>query len=153
MDTPQPPGRRLSGLAGAEGKPTVSDTLPSAQAVQALLVIPFVLMGLSHIVQPAMWRAYFTRLHGEGPPAIVTRTFTLELWPALLIVVFHRVWSGPGVILTVFGHLLLAKIVISLLAPQVGLRSLAMADKGDAAFQVGGLVLVALGGLCAYLAR
>ncbi len=59
----------------------MSDTLPSAQAVQALLVIPFVLMGLSHIVQPAMWRAYFTRLHAKGPPAIVTRTFTLELWP------------------------------------------------------------------------
>ena len=65
----------------AEGGPSVSDTLPSAQAVQALLVIPFVLMGLSHIVQPAMWRAYFTRLHAKGPPAIVTRTFTLELWP------------------------------------------------------------------------
>ena len=37
-----------------------------------------------------MWREYFERLHAQGAPAVVTRTFTLELWPALLLVVFHR---------------------------------------------------------------
>lgn len=131
----------------------MSDTLPSAHAVQALLAIPFVLMGLSHIVQPAMWRDYFTRLHAQGPPAIVTRTFTLELWPALLLVVFHRVWSGPAVILTLYGYALLLKIVVSLLVPRIGLRSLALADKGDNGFRAGGIVLVALGLLSGYLVR
>ena len=123
-------------------------TSSAPDAVRALLAIPFLVMGLSHTMQPAMWREYFVRLHAEGPPAVVTRTFTLELWPALLLVVFHRDWTWPAVILTAYGHLLLLKIVLSLLAPAIGLRSLAMAGHGDAGFRWGGLVLVALGVLC-----
>ena len=125
--------------------------LPSPRHIEALLAIPYLLMGASHIAQPGMWRAYFTRLHAEGAPALVTRTFTLELWPALLIVVYHQVWTGPAAIITVFGHALLLKIVLSMLMPGVGLRSLAMAEKGDAGFRVGGLVLVGLGLICVYL--
>ena len=126
-------------------------TLSSARHVEALLAIPYLLMGASHVAQPGMWRAYFRRLHAEGAPALVTRTFTLELWPALLIVVYHQVWTGPAAIITVFGHALLLKIVLSMLMPGVGLRSLAMAEKGDAGFRVGGLVLVGLGLMCVYL--
>jgi len=122
--------------------------MSAPEVVRALLAIPFVLMGLSHTLQPAMWREYFARLHDQGAPAVVTRTFTLELWPALLLVVFHREWTGPAVILTVYGHLLLFKIAMSLVAPAFGLRSLALARHGDASFRWGGLVLVALGVLC-----
>jgi len=134
----------------------MEDPLPSATIaashVEALLAVPSVLMGLSHVLQPAMWREYFVRLRAEGPAALVTRTFVLELWPALLIVVFHQAWSGPQVVITVYGHLLLLKIVLSMLAPAIGLRSLDMARKGDAGFRAGGVVLVALGALCAHLA-
>lgn len=126
-------------------------TLSAPDAVRALLAIPFLVMGLSHTLQPAMWREYFQRLHAEGAPAVVTRTFTLELWPALLLVVFHRDWTWPAVILTVYGHLLLGKIVLSMLAPAFGLRSLALARHGDASFRWGGLVLIALGVLCIWL--
>ncbi|AMY08663.1 hypothetical protein LuPra_01867 [Luteitalea pratensis] len=61
----------------------MNDALSSARHVEALLAIPYLLMGASHVVQPGMWRADFTRLHTDGAPALVTRTFTLELWPAL----------------------------------------------------------------------
>lgn len=127
------------------------DATITAPYVEALLAIPFLLMGASHVAQPAMWREYFVRLGEQGPPAVVTRTFVLELWPALLIVVFHQVWSGLPVLLTLYGHLLLLKIALSMLAPAVGLRSLHLARKGDAGFRVGGGVLVALGGLCVFL--
>jgi len=126
-------------------------TVPSARHVEALLAIPYLLMGASHVAQPGMWRSYFMRLHAEGASALVTRTFALELWPALLIVVFHQVWTGPAAIITAFGHALLAKIVLSMLVPGVGMRSLGMAERGDAGFRVGGLVLVGLGVLCVYL--
>jgi hypothetical protein len=129
----------------------VDDALTSAQHVQALLAIPFLLMGASHIVQPAMWRLYFTRLQAEGTPALVTRTFMLEMWPALLLVVFHRVWTGPAVVLTVYGYVLLVKVVLSMLMPSVGMRSLQMAERGDTGFRVGGILLVALGLLCVWL--
>lgn len=129
----------------------MDDALSSARHVQALLAIPFLLMGASHIVQPAMWRTFFTRLQSEGTPALVTRTFMLEMWPALLLVVFHRVWSGPAVVLTLYGHALLLKVVLSMLIPGIGMRSLHMAERGDTGFRVGGLLLVALGGLCVWL--
>lgn len=122
-----------------------------AHAVELLLCPAFVLLGLSHIVQPAMWRDYFVDLHGQGPRGIVTRSFTLELWPALLILCFHQVWSGPAVLLTLYGHALCTKVLLSLLAPSIGLRSLAMADKGDTGFRVAGVVLVGMGALCALL--
>ena len=103
-----------------------------------------------HIVRPAMWRQYFTELHAQGAPALITRTFALEIWPALLIVVFHQVWSGAALILTVYGHLLMVKIVLALLFPKVGLRSLAMAQKGDNGFRAAGVMLMALGGVALY---
>ncbi|MCB9763764.1 MAG: hypothetical protein H6739_28605 [Alphaproteobacteria bacterium] len=124
--------------------PPVSLTAPF---VQALLVLPFFVMGLSHIVQPAMWREYFLGLHAQGPPGLVTRTFSLELWSALLIVTFHQVWGGPAVVLTLYGHALMTKIILSMLAPRLGLRSLALAGKGDNGFRAGGVMLMALGAL------
>ena len=129
----------------------MNDPLSSARHVEALLAIPYLVMGASHAAQPGMWRKYFMRLHAEGTPALVTRTFTLELWPALLIVVFHQVWTGPAVALTLFGHALLLKVVLSMVVPGFGMRSLAMAEKGEISFRVGGLVLVGMGLLCVYL--
>ncbi len=124
-------------------------TPESAAAVEALLALAFVLMGLSHIIQPAMWRVFFTRLHGEGPPGVITRSFSLELWPAITIITFHQVWSGPAVALTIYGYLLSLKITASLLCPAIGLRSLSMAEsKGDRGFQGAGVVLLVMAGVC-----
>lgn len=102
-------------------------------------------MGLSHILQPLMWQQYFVALHGQGVIGVVTRTMTLELWPALTIVALHQVWHGPGIILTVYGWLLLAKCSISVLAPEIGLRSLGMAREGPRSFIVGGVMLILVG--------
>jgi hypothetical protein len=102
-------------------------------------------MGLSHILQPQMWRDYFTGLYEAGPAGVVRRTFSLELWPALVIVLLHPVWSGPGLVLTLYGWALLAKCTVSVLSPEIGLLSLAMARKGDRGFIIGGAVLVGIG--------
>lgn len=121
----------------------------SAVLVEAFLAIPFYLMGLSHLIQPKMWQTYFTRLHDQGAPGVVTRSFALELWPAMLVLLFHRVWSGWEVILTIYGHMLTLKIIIGLLYPPLGLRSLAMAEsKGSKGFIGAGVALLLLGALC-----
>ena len=105
-------------------------------------------MGISHIAQPKMWEDYFTQLHARGEVAIVTRTFTLELWPALIIVTLHQVWQGPAIVLTLYGWLLLTKCTISILAPKVGMRSLKQAQRGDKGFIFAGLMLIVVG-ICA----
>ena len=112
--------------------------------VQFLVLVSAVLMGLSHIVRPQMWVDYFNGLHVQGTTGVITRTFTLELWPALLIVSLHQVWHGPAIVITIYGWLMLAKIAISLLYPEAGLRSLAMASRGPRSFVLAGCVLIAI---------
>lgn len=125
----------------------------TAPYIQSLLILPFFLMGLSHILQPGLWRNYFVHLQTSSPgcTAVITRTFSLELWPALLIVVFHQVWTGPALLLTVYGHALMVKATIAMLAPRMGMRSLRMAARSDRQFQIAGGALVGLGALCAFL--
>ena len=121
------------------------------QFVEALLAIPLVLVGISHIVQKQMWVEFFAGLAAQGHSGVVWRTFVLELWPAVLIVVFHQDWSVPGVIITLYGHLLMAKVVVSLLYPPLGLRSMHQADRaGSKAFIIAGLALIGIGALCGY---
>ena len=112
--------------------------------VQLVMLMSCVVMGLSHIVRPQMWVDYFTGLHAEGTRGVITRTFTLELWAALLIVALHQVWHGPAIVVTIYGWLLLAKVTVSMLVPEIGLRSLAMASKGPRAFVIAGCVLLVI---------
>lgn len=123
----------------------------ATSAVQFIMAFAMPLMGLSHILQPKMWRDYFQRLHAKGAAGVVTRTFSLELWPALIIVAFHQVWTWPGFLLTVYGWLLLTKCVISLLSPRMGVKSLAMTEKhDDRGFVIAGIMLIAIGASAAY---
>ncbi len=120
--------------------PVVSD---AQSAIQLAMCIGCLLMGLSHLVQPEMWQRYFATLHQQGVVGVVTRTMFFELWPAIVIVTLHQVWHGPGIILTLYGWLALAKCAISLLAPQVGVRSLGLAQ-GSRSFAIAGSFLIAV---------
>ncbi len=124
-------------------------TPDSAYAVQAMLSLPLLVIGLSHIFRPKIWIAFFSYLHGLGAPGVILRTFGLELLPAMVITTFHWVWSGPEILLSLYGVLLGAKITISLLAPSVGLASLSMADRhGEAPLRLAGALLVLLSCIC-----
>lgn len=123
-----------------------------ARIVEQVMILPFLIMGLSHIFRPSMWRIFFTRLHEMGEVGVIYRSFMLEIPFALLLVVFHQVWHGLGLILTLYGIALMGKITVGMLFPQLGLRSLAMADRhGDIGFRLGGVVLTALGLVCVWL--
>lgn len=113
--------------------------------VQFFMFMGCMLMGLSHIVRPKMWADYFVHLHAQGLRGVITRSFTFDLWPALLIVTLHQVWHGPAVIVTIFGWLLLAKVGVAMLAPERGLQSLAMASKGPRRFVFAGCALIGIG--------
>ncbi|MEM6426692.1 MAG: hypothetical protein AAF728_16270, partial [Cyanobacteria bacterium P01_D01_bin.128] len=84
---------------------------------------------------------------------VLLRTFALELVPAIAIITFHMVWSGPEVVVTIYGILLALKISLSLLFPSVGLRSLAMADRNKHInFVLAGALLIALSMICFWCA-
>lgn len=128
-------------------------TEASISVIQGVLALPLILLGLSHIFQTKMWLDFFNGLADMGQAGVVWRTFMLELWPAILIVSFHQDWSWPNIMISLYGHLLLLKVALSLLIPQLGLRSLQQADRsGSVAFVIAGLILILLGLLCGYQA-
>jgi hypothetical protein len=123
--------------------PFLTDT---QSIIQFIFLIACVPMGLSHIMRPALWVDFFTRVHAQGPAGLVGKVLAVELWPALLIVSLHQVWWGPGIVLTIYGWAQFTKIWLALLAPEIGMRSLAMAQtKGERGFALGGMVLIAIG--------
>ncbi|MEM7698090.1 MAG: hypothetical protein AAF236_06770 [Verrucomicrobiota bacterium] len=118
--------------------------------VEALFAIPGIVLGMSHLVQPQMWQRFFKGLAARGTDGVLIRSFLFELWPAIGIVVFHQDWSLPGVFLTLYGHALLLKVIMSLLVPRIGVKSLEQAERtGTWAFVPAGIILTALGLICA----
>lgn len=114
--------------------------------VQFVFFIACVPMGLSHIVRPALWIDFFARLHAQGTSGLVLKVLAVELWPALIVVGLHQVWSGPGIVLTLYGWAQFAKVWLALFVPEVGMRSMAMAQtKGERGFVLGGVMLMAVG--------
>lgn len=120
-------------------------TTPAA-FVDFVMLLSGLLMGLSHIVQPGMWTDYFAGLAARGRAGVVTKILQVELWPALMIVGLHQVWSGPGIVVTVMGWLLLAKVAAGLLAPDLALRSMRMAERGPRSFVPAGVGLLVISG-------
>lgn len=114
--------------------------------VQFVFLIACVPMGVSHIVQPRMWVEFFARIHEQGTAGLVGKVLAIELWPALLLVSLHQVWSGPAIVLTLYGWAQFTKVWLALLVPAIGMRSLAMAEsKGERGFVLGGVLLVVVG--------
>ena len=105
-------------------------------------------MGLSHLLQPQMWSEFFAHLVERGRFGLVANQF-LNAAPAAIIVSLHQVWSGPAIVLTLYGWLLLLKSCIGLLLPELGMRSLKLSRHGDSAFRAAGVALLFVGLACA----
>ncbi|MEQ1770259.1 MAG: hypothetical protein ABL879_10505 [Devosia sp.] len=123
--------------------PLLSDP-PSV--VEFIFLISCVPVGLSHIVRPRMWIEFFAGLHAQGTSGLVLKVLAVELWPALIVISLHQVWSGPGIVLTLYSWAQFAKVMLALLFPSVGMRSMALAEgKGEHGFIAGGVMLILIG--------
>ncbi|MBL8300069.1 MAG: hypothetical protein JNN30_17145 [Rhodanobacteraceae bacterium] len=123
------------------------------QATQVFAAIYCFGIGLSHIAQPRAWIEFFTWLREKGRPGAFVEGF-LSLGFGALVVAFHNVWSGMPLILTLLGWGQVLKGLARFAAPQLGLRAYEHVTPERAwQFQAAGVVLLALSGLFAYLAR
>ncbi len=115
------------------------------RAIEIFASINFIIMGLSHILQPKAWQEFFTFLHAKGIPGSFFNAF-LALGMGSLIVAFHNVWTGVPLLLTLWGWASVVKGGLFVMVPPLGLKSL---EKGIAMdtkkWAVPGVVLVALG--------
>jgi hypothetical protein len=75
------------------------------------------LVGLSHLIQPYLWRDFFINIKGTGVAGIIIAMYTLP--QGLLIVLGHNVWVlDVPVIITICGWGMTIKSVIYALAPK-----------------------------------
>jgi hypothetical protein len=120
------------------------------RAAEWYALVTCLIVGLSHVLQPRAWAEVFTALHRSGKPGAFANG-GLSLVPGALFVAAHPVWSGPAVVLTVLGWLLVFKGTICLLAPSLALRSMGRAGAGKGReFVLGGLLLLGIAGVLGY---
>jgi hypothetical protein len=115
------------------------------RAVQIFAAVNFLMMGISHIVQPQAWVELFVLLRSKGRAGAFLNGF-LSLAMGSLIVAFHNVWSGPATVLTVMGWLYLLKALLTFVKPEIGLKSLSrVSPERSRELVAAGVVLVAVG--------
>jgi hypothetical protein len=121
------------------------------RATQVFAAVNFVVIGLSHMVQPGVWVDFFVMLRARGHAGVFVNGM-LSLLVGSIIVAFHNVWSGYAMALTIVGWGQVFKGLLSLTVPSIGLRTLARVSV-DRAFEfvAAGAVLLIIGLLQVYL--
>ena len=97
------------------------------RSVEIFVVASLFVVGLSHALRAAAWHSYFAMLKREGDAGIVVNGL-MTLWFGAFVVAFHDVWSGPAMIVTLFGWAQLLKGAAHLCIPGVGARSFGLLD-------------------------
>ena len=121
------------------------------KAIQLYAAVNFVVIGLSHLLQPRAWVDFFAWLRTKGHTGVFVNGM-LSLSFGSIIVSFHNVWTGLPTVLTVIGWAQVAKGLVSLVAPRLGMRSLErVAPERAWEFVAAGAVFLALGALMGYL--
>lgn len=115
-------------------------------AVEKFVAAAFLIVGLSHILQPRAWSEFFVRFRENGATGSL-QLGLLHLPVGLLIVVFHNVWHGIPMIVTLIGWAQLLKASLYLIWPAYGLRMLGLVSvESSWRFVVGGLLSIVVSG-------
>jgi hypothetical protein len=73
-------------------------------AIERFVVLSYLVIGLSHILQPRAWVRFFVIFREKGDAGIFIVAF-LHLTLGALIVSFHNVWTGIPAVVIVTGQM------------------------------------------------
>jgi hypothetical protein len=120
------------------------------RAIEVFAIIQFVVIGVSHIVQPKAWARFFILLRQQGDAGVFATAF-LSLVFGSIIVAFHNVWTGLPIVLTLVGWAQVAKALIYFSFPAFGLRKLHIPSEERAnMFIAPGFAFLALAAVLGY---
>jgi uncharacterized protein YjeT (DUF2065 family) len=123
--------------------------MPSQRAIDFFALINFCIVGLSLVYRPAAWAKYFAWMRRNGEGGAVIYGLFCVLWGSL-IVSFHREWTGLLVVLPLFGAIQLAEGLVFLVAPEFGLRLMALFNEANLGlFRLLGVIALVLAGIIA----
>jgi hypothetical protein len=117
------------------------------KTVEAIVAPAFLLMGLSHLVQPRLWVRFFEVVRQTGLAAVIVPLYTLPL--ALVLIATHNLWTfGWPLFLTIAGWGMAIKSTLCLVVPGFVDRMLAKNyTKSNRSYQIIGAITALLGGI------
>ena len=119
-------------------------------SIEKLVAICFLVIGLSHILQPRAWVKFFIMLREKGEVGSILNGL-LHFPLGALIVSFHNVWQGIPMVVAIMGWGLVIKSLLYLTYPKHGMRVLSQVSlERSWRFVVAGFVAVGLSGLIAF---
>ena len=92
-------------------------------AVEIFALVHLIILGASHVVHHAAWAEMFITVAKYGRSGVFFHGF-LSLWFGSIVGGFYRVYSGSGLVLTVFGWVVTLKALHCFCFPAPALRSL-----------------------------
>ncbi len=121
------------------------------RAAERFALLTCLVLGLSHVLYCRTWAEMFVALHRHGKLGAFANG-GLSLVPGAALVATHPAWTGPAMMLTAFGWLLMLKGAIRFLTPGIALRGMEKAGTGDAReFVAGGLMLLTVAAILGYV--
>jgi hypothetical protein len=119
-------------------------------AVEKLVAINFLVIGLSHLLQPRVWVQFFIMLREKGDVGSFLNGF-VHFPLGAFIVAFHNVWHGIPMIVTIIGWGLVLKSTLYFTWPRHGVRMLSTIKMERSwHFVVAGAFSIVLGGVILY---
>ncbi len=121
------------------------------RGVEIFVAINFLVIGISHLIQPDAWVDFFKLLRSHGRIGSFANGF-LSLSFGSIILSFHWVWDGviPSIV-TCLGLAQVIKSIVAFGSPNISLRTMhsPMAQK-TLGYRVGGIICLAFSGLLMY---
>jgi hypothetical protein len=117
------------------------------ELVQAFVAPMFLLVGLSHVVQPRAWAEFFAEMSKGRMARFIIPIYTLPV--ALVLLVGHNVWEWSwSLFLTIAGWGMTIKSTLYLLIPGFADRVLARNfTKRPFGYAAAGAVMALFGGI------
>ena len=120
-------------------------------AVERLVALSFLVVGLSHLIRPHAWTTWFEQLRARGEAGALDYGM-LSLTLGALIVGFHGTqWTGLGAIVTGMGWIQLVKGAVHMCFPAYSLKQMERVPREQAwKIAAAGGMMIPLAGVMLY---
>src|SRR5258705_7070756 len=110
--------------------------------IEKIFAFVFLLIGLSHLLQPGRWSEFFSWLRARSFGAFIVIIYTLPV--AVVIIAFHNDWDlRPAFFVTIAGWIMLVKCVIYALYPS-SFNRVATKGASNKGIAIAGIIAIVL---------
>jgi hypothetical protein len=120
--------------------------------IQAVMSPGFLILGLSHLLQPQLWVRFFELIRQTRMASVIIPMYTLPI--GLILIVEHNRWEWDwSLFLTIAGWVTTIKSTFYLLSPGIADRMLEkQMVTSPRSYQVVGLIMTVFGGVLTWRA-